>query len=394
MAKKSILLNRDFVDNFQTMEPVYGFTHNLYQYPARFSPLFVRSLIKDFTKPGDLVLDPFMGSGTTLIEALVSGRESFGVDVNPIAALLAKTKTTIFLPSELSFIMEWWSELRPKIRINDRISTNHDSWIQEGYDRNLPWRLRKVIGLLLDRIEEIPKERLKNLAKCVLLSTGKWALEAHDDGQNLCSFYHRFESNLHEAIKGSLELRTALQPLGRSKVVTLHGSAKDIKVRDLKKFESKSASIVITSPPYPGVHILYHRWQINGSKETAAPYWIIGSPDGHGEGFYTLGGRSKKGIDRYFHQIHEIYSNLRPLLRDGAMIFQMVAFSDIKSQLPRFDEAMVRAGYRNINIKLNHSIKANKMDYLTRRVPLRKWYANLQGDTDSSLEHLVVHQKI
>jgi hypothetical protein len=39
-------------------QPVRGLTHNFYRYPARFSPVFVRTIIETFTKPGDLLLDP------------------------------------------------------------------------------------------------------------------------------------------------------------------------------------------------------------------------------------------------------------------------------------------------------------------------------------------------
>jgi len=48
-------------------DQISGYTHNFYNYPARFSPLFASSAIKHFTKPGDLVFDPFMGGGTTIV---------------------------------------------------------------------------------------------------------------------------------------------------------------------------------------------------------------------------------------------------------------------------------------------------------------------------------------
>lgn len=43
---------------------ICGLTHNFYRYPARFSPALVRAAIRAFTKPGDLILDPFVGGGT------------------------------------------------------------------------------------------------------------------------------------------------------------------------------------------------------------------------------------------------------------------------------------------------------------------------------------------
>src|SRR5690349_20830266 len=77
-------------------EPVSGLTHGYYKYPARFSPKFVRAVIETFTKPGDLVLDPHVGGGTTLVEALASGRDAIGVDISELAEFVANVKTTVF----------------------------------------------------------------------------------------------------------------------------------------------------------------------------------------------------------------------------------------------------------------------------------------------------------
>jgi hypothetical protein len=64
---------------------VRGLTHDFYKYPARFSPTFVRAAIETFTKPGDLVLDPHVGGGTTIVESRALGREGVGIDINPLA---------------------------------------------------------------------------------------------------------------------------------------------------------------------------------------------------------------------------------------------------------------------------------------------------------------------
>src|SRR3989344_568242 len=51
----------------------------------------VQEYIKNFTKPGDIVLDPFGGSGVTLVEALMTGRKGTNIDLNPLAVFLVKT---------------------------------------------------------------------------------------------------------------------------------------------------------------------------------------------------------------------------------------------------------------------------------------------------------------
>ena len=88
---------------------ISGFTHNFYRYPARMSPDFAREVIAHFSRPGEMVLDPFMGGGTTLIEALAHGRRSIGVDLNPLAAFVTTAKTTP-LSSHDAVTMVRWSE--------------------------------------------------------------------------------------------------------------------------------------------------------------------------------------------------------------------------------------------------------------------------------------------
>ncbi len=80
-------------------------THGLHAYPARVHPHVVRSLIASFSGVGDLVVDPFVGSGTVLVEALAAGRRAFGGDVNPIAARIARVKT-LRLPGDERRTME------------------------------------------------------------------------------------------------------------------------------------------------------------------------------------------------------------------------------------------------------------------------------------------------
>ena len=73
-------------------QPVAGYTHGFYRYPARFSPVFAREFISQFTKPGDLVLDPFAGGGTTLVEARALGRSVIGTDISQLAVFVSNGK--------------------------------------------------------------------------------------------------------------------------------------------------------------------------------------------------------------------------------------------------------------------------------------------------------------
>ena len=76
-------------------------THGIHKYPAKFFPELPRWLIKRYSKEGNLIIDPFSGSATTNIEALLAKRHSVGIDVSPFSRFIAKVKVTPLDESEL-----------------------------------------------------------------------------------------------------------------------------------------------------------------------------------------------------------------------------------------------------------------------------------------------------
>lgn len=77
-------------------------THSYYTYPAKFIPQLASRLIVEHSQKGDVIIDPFMGSGTTILESIVNERITIGTDINEIAYLVAKVKTTPIKPTELA----------------------------------------------------------------------------------------------------------------------------------------------------------------------------------------------------------------------------------------------------------------------------------------------------
>ena len=63
-------------------------THGYHRYPAKFIPQIVSRLAEKYTKEGDLIIDPFGGCGTTIVESKLMGRPSIAVDINPVAVLI------------------------------------------------------------------------------------------------------------------------------------------------------------------------------------------------------------------------------------------------------------------------------------------------------------------
>ncbi len=77
------------------------YSHGIHKYPAKFFPELPRWLLQRYSKKGDVILEPFAGSATTNIEALLHERHSVGVDVDPFARFLARVKTTPLNKSEI-----------------------------------------------------------------------------------------------------------------------------------------------------------------------------------------------------------------------------------------------------------------------------------------------------
>ena len=79
-------------------------THSLHPYPAKFPPQLPRIVLKKYGSAGMTVLDPFCGSGTTLVEARLLGFNAVGVDVNGLSTLLSKVKATPLTNCEIQEI--------------------------------------------------------------------------------------------------------------------------------------------------------------------------------------------------------------------------------------------------------------------------------------------------
>src|SRR5262249_11186439 len=90
----------------------------------------------------------------------------------------------------------------------------------------------------------------------------------------------------------------------------------------------KRPRLVLTSPPYPGVHVLYHRWQYRGRKETSAPYWIANVLDGAGGSYYTAGSRTPTGLRAYFSTIVRVFAAVRKVMDSDGVVVQLIGFSN------------------------------------------------------------------
>ncbi len=92
LAKSRPIVVETFVNEFWTSKQRAAHSLHEVSYRACFKPQLPRFFIDRFTAPGDIVYDPFMGRGTTVIEAALAGRTPAGCDINPLSAILAQPR--------------------------------------------------------------------------------------------------------------------------------------------------------------------------------------------------------------------------------------------------------------------------------------------------------------
>jgi hypothetical protein len=375
-------------------EPVKGLTHGYYKYPARFSPQFVRAAIETFTRRRDLVLDPHVGGGTSLVEAVALGRDSIGVDISELAAFVAKVKTTVYSEREIDELDAWSKCVGASIDIHGPTIRFAD-YAERGYYKHLDhpsrWRLRKAIEQGVWSAIKLGTPRLESFGRCAVLRTAQWALDGRSKQADVDEFRAYLEDTAKAMVEGARAFRAAVRSNGphRREVIVLNRSAAGLE-DDPTFAEGRAPRLVVTSPPYPGVHVLYHRWQVDGRKETAAPFMIANKLDGAGSSYYTMGDRKYPGLKTYFDSIRSTMASVAALSDSRTVVVQMVAFSEPRWQLPRYLDTMEDAGLTECFLPV---LKGQRDGRLWRSVPGRRWYSDQRGETPGSNEVVLLHRK-
>jgi len=375
-------------------QPVTGLTHNFYRYPARFSPIFVRSVIEAFTKRGDWVVDPFAGGGTTLVEALALGRNALGIDISSLAGFVCEAKTLRLNGAHVRHFQRWQSQLSNIINMRGP-ACRFDGYAEAGYYRNLEgrefWRLRKSIEQCLASVERVGCYGAQVLARCVVLKTAQWALDARKNRPSVSCFRAELIKQAEAMLAGALILRDRIEALKLSRPPQVSCVTRSTAGAEEEPLIQQVCPprLILTSPPYPGIHVLYHRWQVDGRREAPTPFWIAGKLDGAGSSYYTMGDRKNPGLASYFESLETSFTSVAAMAGRNTTIVQVVAFSKSDWQLPRYLEVMERCGL--IEEKPWNLDSPDRR--LWRDVPNRKWHAQQKRRAPGAREVVLVHRK-
>jgi site-specific DNA-methyltransferase (cytosine-N4-specific) len=225
--------------NFKGAKTQY-LSHTFHPYPARFIPQIPSTFIKLFTREGETVLDPFAGCGTTLVEAFLHNRNSIGNDLNPLAVLISKVKTTLIDEDKFRYFNEKLALLNSYIdrqNIEENCSKLPRRKLSRIFDSDVISKLRAIRKLLLE-IKEEGYYELYDFGR-VALSASIWSLTesgSYEDINNI------FINKVFSMQKEMLKIPKIIKNM--PKVRAICGDARKLDV------ENNLVDLIVTSPPY------------------------------------------------------------------------------------------------------------------------------------------------
>ena len=308
--------------------------HRLHPYLGKFVPQLVEAMLERYVRPGGRVLDPFAGSGTTLVQALESGYDAVGVDIAAFNALLISVKTR---EHDLETLAADVRDVSGRLGASDERPTG---FVREWFAPQAAAELLHFRSLIPEygSSQDVLRVVLARAARSARLTT-HFDLDfprAPQQGEYWCHKHRRVCRPVESAGKfltryladtaARIAAFAGVRDHRRAAVV-LHGDARELAL-------GGPYDGVITSPPYPGL-IDYH-------EQHRYAYELLGLDDRRERELGAAArGTSKAAVEEYVAGIAAVLARSKAALRRGAPV--CIVVNDRRELYP---EILERAGLR------------------------------------------------
>jgi hypothetical protein len=296
--------------------------HSLHPYLGKFIPQLVETFLHRYFTTGDCVYDPFVGSGTTLVEANVFGAGALGCDISAFNCLLSRVKTARYNLGELELSLRGALEAARR-NLDGCDPTEPTEWLSRWY---APRALTELLAYKA-AVEHLPPP-CDDVARVILSRAARSArLTTHFD----LDFPRAPTTEPYECLKHKRECRPVeeawkflvrytsdtmrrlreFSTLRRDRgVMVLHADARTVRL-------PVQATGVFTSPPYPGL-IDYH-------EQHRYAYELLSLDDRRTEEIGPArAGRSKSSLGAYVDAMSEVLDNTAAQLPRDAWVLIVV----------------------------------------------------------------------
>jgi len=314
-------------------------THNIHRYSGKFIPQIARRAIELLTAPGELVVDPYCGSGTTVLEAALSGRRAVGFDLNPLAILIARVKTTAVptaqlerlchrLKADLStidlqqgalFQALSFGALNADVQDDPRLS---DPWFTKWFEQPILYDLVRI-----DRvISQIKDTQLRDVARVSFSDILRKSSRAHSGYPNVM-----FDRNAPERERPIRPFQRALERVcgmvARLSSVSCSWPETRVELADATALPLADCSVdaIVSHPPYIG-SIPYAEYGLLSLK------WLGADPKDLDQ--RLTGGRRQSSdvTERFQRDYGRMLSEAARVLKPGRHLFVMLGNPVVKGE--------------------------------------------------------------
>lgn len=351
-------------------------THGYHRYPAKFIPQIVSRLAEKYTRKGDLIVDPFGGCGTTLVESKVMGRPSIAVDINPVAVLIAKAKIT---PIDPNRIKKEYLVLQHKLGIY-----NEDTKIKAPEHERIDYWFKpeekRKLTFLLAEISKIRDQDVQNFFFCgfsnILKNCSIWLQKSNkptrDFEKTPSEPFKTFAKQIKMMLRGNLQLFELLSERGYLKIPSMVfcKDARTIPVKD------NSVSLIVTSPPYvtsyeyADLHQLTALWleytkdlndfrrQFIGTSYHNKKVLILNSPIAEDirKELLKRDKKTAEEVSTYFSEMNQVFVEMKRMLKKGGKTCIVVGNTSLKG-VSIYNAEVFAEQLQNLGLKMIDIIK-------------------------------------
>jgi len=373
---KKIKIDPSWAFSDKTRKDTAYITHGYHRYPAKFIPQIVSRLVEKYTKEDDLIIDPFGGCGTTLVESKVMGRSSIGVDINPVAVLMTKAKKTPINPNKLE---EQFLRLKDKINFfskNTKVKTpKHeriDYWFKAEEKRKL--------AFLFSEISKIKDQDVRDFFYCgfsnILKNCSIWLQKSNKPTRDLkkkpADPFVAFSRQIKAMLRGNTDFFNLLREKKCLK------TACKVYCTDARKIPVKSNSVdlIVTSPPYvtsyeyADLHQLTALWFAYAENLSDFRKRFIGTAyynkknltlnselaENIKKGLLKKSEKTAEGVATYFSEMNQVFDEMRRMLKKGGRTCIVIGNTSLKGVKILNAEVFVEQ-LQNLGFKIDDIIK-------------------------------------
>ena len=367
------------------------YTHNFHPYPAKFPAYAIRGMILKYTERMDNVLDPFCGSGTTLVECRLLSRNATGIDLNPVGTLISETKSAVYSAKDIETIRNVVYDLKANcFTIKDWLSSYNRSEILSNHPNKEYWFkphvLKELYAIKKSTIDKFDNNKTVH----DLLLTAFSRIIVRVSNQESETRYKAIDKPISPGDTLRLYIKTLegyLETLAKNnyafnkevKIKVIEGDARE----EIHKLKQKSFDFVITSPPYINSYdyYLYHKHRI---------FWLDGNPKKVRR--QEVGCHHKidtqsydEAISEYGESISKVFGGINKVLKDKKYFALLVGDGIVRNRKVSMDDMVA-----DISSKTGFEMTS------IESIPLRDVsYSFIKGrNIERKRHHIVVLRKV